>query len=213
MKKAAMWLKGHLLAGFYALALVLCVLSCLGTAIWDGIGYATGRLYPQELSLATAETQNVVVTDSGLWVSTTSDPQILLTSTQQIRTVRWVTQSDTVAGEIEGYYARNGGFSLRDRIFGRTTKTAGEAVLWFPISGGSTVRIDPVGRAGAVFAGGADEAVLYINEPRSFISYFVLDASQVFWLLVLPAIVAAIADWVKQMAGIIRIHKKQEGQK
>ena len=44
MKKFAAWFSRHTLPGFYALAAVLTVLSCLLAAGYDALGFATVTL-------------------------------------------------------------------------------------------------------------------------------------------------------------------------
>jgi hypothetical protein len=199
MKKIGNFFLTHLLAGFYALAIVLTLLCCLAAAAWDGLGYATGRIRTESFPLDTLTVQDIIQTDSGLWVSSGSDPQILLSADQKIRSVTWNTAQTAVITEAEGYYAKNGAdFSLRQRVWAKNA-AGGGAEIDFPLSGGNTVRIDPVGAAGTILAQSGDEAVLTINAPRSFWSYFSLRAEQAIALLLLPAVAAAIADWVRSV--------------
>ncbi len=202
MKKLFSLWAAHLLLGFYALAAALALLSCLGTAAWDGLGYATGRLHTEEIPLSGIQTQDILQTDGGLWVSSGADPQFLLSADQPIRNVVWQAESAAVAQQAEGYYAHNGaGFSLRRRVWAKSTDTAGGLELDFPLSGGQNARIDPVGAAGVVLAGGQGETTLRINVPRPLASYFCLRAQQVFWLLLAPALAAALMDWARGIAG------------
>ncbi|MCI2047006.1 MAG: hypothetical protein LKJ90_04755 [Faecalibacterium sp.] len=211
MKKAVSFWAAHLLAGFYMLAAVLTVLLCLGAAAWDSLGYATGRLHTEEISLSDVSVQDILQTDSGLWVSSGADPQLLLSADQPIRNVVWQTESEAVAQQAEGYYARNGaGFSLRRRVWAKSTDAAGGLELDFPLSGGQAARIDPVGAAGVVLAGANGETTLRINVPRPLSSYFCLRAQQVFWLLLAPALAAAITDWARS---VVRAHKNAAGAK
>jgi hypothetical protein len=190
MKKQFAFVRAHRLASLYALAAVLTVLGCLFAALWDAAGYATGRLHTETVPFSSLTAQDIVCSGSGVWVSSGDDPQLLLTADQTVRTVRWETPADPTAAE--GYYGRAGSFSLRRRVFGQAAEKGG-ALLVFPLPGGSTVRIDPAASAGVVLAQGAD-AVLYLNEPQPLWRYFALRPQQWFWLLVIPAALAAVWD-------------------
>ena len=99
----------HLVAACYLLALALWALWALGNAGWDALGFATGRLTTVEVPLSSLQSQDVALTDEGLWVTTGADPQFHLELGQPVRSVLFATDAPTSG--FEGYWA--GAFTVR----------------------------------------------------------------------------------------------------
>ena len=202
MKKFAAWVSRHTLPGFYALAAVLTVLSCLLAAGYDALGFATGRLSTQQIPLEQLAAQEILCTEEGIWVTIGADPQFLVEADgQPVRNIVW--QTDAPAAGAEGYYAKNGaGFSLRRRVWARRDAASGALVFRFPLSGGSLARIDPAGDYGVVLAENGAHAVLTVNARLPLTEYFRLRSGQWFWLVLGPALAAALWDqaawWLKK---------------
>ena len=177
MKRVFAWAAAHLVAACYLLALALWALWALGNAGWDALGFATGRLTTVEVPLSSLQSQDVALTDEGLWVTTGADPQFHLELGQPVRSVLFAT--DAPASGFEGYWAGAG-------------QDFSGVLLVFPEAAG-TLRIDPAAGAGVVLAEG-ENAALTVNVPVAFWRYFVLRAGQALALAVLPAAAAVLAD-------------------
>lgn len=193
MKGFFRWCRAHKLAACYGLALALTVLGCLAVAGWDALGFATGRLYTVQLPLSGLQAQDILCTEEGVWVTAGSDPQLLVQAQgQPIRNIVW--QTSAPAAPAEAYYASDGAdYSLRRRVYaGRDA--GGGLVFRFPLSGGSTVRLDPAAGAGVVLAENGADACLTVNARLPLWRYFCLRGEQWCALAVLPAVAAALWD-------------------
>ena len=189
MKRVFAWAAAHLVAACYLLALALWALWALGNAGWDAVGFATGRLTTVQVPLSSLTSQDVALTDEGLWVTTGADPQFHLQAGQPVRSVLFETGAP--ASGFEGYYGKAGqDASLRRRVWAFETDV-GQVTLVFPM-GSSTVRIDPAGSEGVVL-GDADTA-LVVNAPLPLGRYFLPLGEQALALAVLPALLAALWD-------------------
>lgn len=189
MKRVFAWAAAHLVAACYLLALALWALWALGNAGWDALGFATGRLTTVEVPLSSLQSQDVALTDEGLWVTTGADPQFHLELGQPVRSVLFAT--DAPASGFEGYWADAGqDFSLRRRVWAGET---GSGVLLMLPEAAGTLRIDPAAGAGVVLAE-SENAALTVNAPVAFWRYFVPRAGQALALAVLPAAAAVLAD-------------------
>ena len=93
MKRVFAWAAAHLVADCYLLALALWALWALGNAGWDALGFATGRLTTVEVPLSSLQSQDVALTDEGLWVTTGADPQFHLELGQPVRSVLFATDA------------------------------------------------------------------------------------------------------------------------
>ena len=175
MKRVFAWAAAHLVAACYLLALALWALWALGNAGWDALGFATGRLTTVEVPLSSLQSQDVALTDEGLWVTTGADPQFHLELDQPVRSVLFAAGQD---------------FSLRRRVWAEETGSG--VLLVFP-EAADTLRIDPAAGAGVVLAEG-ENAALTVNAPVAFWRYFVPRAGQALALAVLPAAAAVLAD-------------------
>ena len=148
MKRVFAWAAAHLVAACYLLALALWALWALGNAGWDAVGFATGRLTTVQVPLSSLTSQDVALTDEGLWVTTGADPQFHLQAGQPVRSVLFETGAP--ASGFEGYWAGAGqDFSLRRRVW--ADETAGGVLLVLPKTA-QTLRIDPAAGAGVVLA-------------------------------------------------------------
>ena len=189
MKRVFAWAAAHLVAACYLLALALWALWALGNAGWDAVGFATGRLTTVQVPLSSLTSQDVALTDEGLWVTTGADPQFHLQAGQPVRSVLFETGAP--AAGFEGYWAGAGkDFSLRRRVW--ADETAGGVLLVLPKTA-QTLRIDPAAGAGVVLAEG-ENASLTVNAPVAFWRYFVPRAGQALALAVLPAAAAVALD-------------------
>ena len=189
MKRVFAWAAAHLVAACYLLALALWALWAFGSAGWDALGRATGRLAGGDIPLATLQSQDIALTDEGLWVTTGADPQFHLQAGQPVRSVLFETGAP--ASGFEGYWADGGqDFSLRRRVW--ADETAGGVLLVLP-EAAQTLRIDPAAGAGVVLAEG-ENASLTVNPPVAFWRYFVPRAEQALALAVLPAAAAVALD-------------------
>ena len=189
MKQVFAWAAAHLVAACYLLALALWALWALGNAGWDAVGFATGRLTTVQVPLSSLTSQDVALTDEGLWVTTGADPQFHLQAGQPVRSVLFETGAP--ASGFEGYWAGAGkDFSLRRRVW--ADETAGGVLLVLPKTA-QTLRIDPAAGAGVVLAEG-ENASLTVNAPVAFWRYFVPRAGQALALAVLPAAAAVALD-------------------
>ena len=189
MKRVFAWAAAHLVAACYLLALALWALWALGNAGWDAVGFATGRLTTVQVPLSSLTSQDVALTDEGLWVTTGADPQFHLQAGQPVRSVLFETGAQ--ASGFEGYWAGAGqDFSLRRRVW--ADETAGSVLLVLPKTA-QTLRIDPAAGAGVVLAEG-ENASLTVNAPVAFWRYFVPRAGQALALAVLPATAAVALD-------------------
>lgn len=189
MKRVFAWAAAHLVAACYLLALALWALWALGNAGWDALGFATGRLTTAEVPLSALQSQDVALTEGGLWVTTGADPQFHLEAGQPVRSVLFRTSAP--AAGFEGYWAGAGqDFSLRRRVWADETETG---VLLVLPEGASTLRIDPAAGAGVVLAEGED-ASLTLNESVALWRYLVPRAGQALALAALPAAAAVLFD-------------------
>ena len=189
MKRVFAWAAAHLVAACYLLALALWALWALGNAGWDALGFATGRLTTVEVPLSSLQSQDIALTEGGLWVTTGADPQFHLETGQPVRSVFIAT--DAPAAGFEGYWAGAGqDFSLRRRVFARDVE--GGVLLVFPETA-ERLRIDPAAGAGVVLAEG-ESASLAVNRPLALWRYFVPRAGQVLALAALPAAAAVLFD-------------------
>lgn len=189
MKRVFAWAAAHLVAVCYLLALALWALWALGNAGWDAVGFATGRLTTVHVPLSSLQSQDIALTDEGLWVTTGADPQFHLQAGQPVRSVLFETGAP--ASGFEGYWADGGqDFSLRRRVW--ADETAGGVLLVLP-EAAKTLRIDPAAGAGVVLAEG-ENASLTVNPPVDFWRYFVPRAEQALALAVLPAAAAVALD-------------------
>ena len=189
MKRVFAWAAAHLVAVCYLLALALWALWALGNAGWDAVGFATGRLTTVHVPLSSLQSQDIALTDEGLWVTTGADPQFHLQAGQPVRSVLFETGAP--ASGFEGYWADGGqDFSLRRRVW--ADETAGGVLLVLP-EAAKTLRIDPAAGAGVVLAEG-ENASLTVNPPVAFWRYFVPRAGQALALAVLPAAAALALD-------------------
>ena len=189
MKRVFAWAAAHLVAACYLLALALWALWALGNAGWDAVGLATGRLTTVYVPLSSLQSQDIALTDEGLWVTTGADPQFHLQAGQPVRSVLFETGAP--ASGFEGYWADGGqDFSLRRRVW--ADETAGGVLLVLP-EAAQTLRIDPAAGAGVVLAEG-ENASLTVNPPVAFWRYFVPRAEQALALAVLPAAAAVALD-------------------
>ena len=189
MKRVFAWAAAHLVAVCYLLALVLWALWALGNAGWDAVGFATGWLTTVHVPLSSLQSQDIALTDEGLWVTTGADPQFHLQAGQPVRSVLFATGAP--ASGFEGYWADGGqDFSLRRRVW--ADETAGGVLLVLP-EAAKTLRIDPAAGAGVVLAEG-ENASLTVNPPVAFWRYFVPRAEQALALAVLPAAAAVALD-------------------
>ena len=189
MKRVFAWAAAHLVAACYLLALALWALWALGNAGWDAVGFATGRLTTVQVPLSSLTSQDVALTDEGLWVTTGADPQFHLQAGQPVRSVLFETGAP--ASGFEGYWADGGqDFSLRRRVW--ADETAGGVLLVLP-EAAKTLRIDPAAGVGVVLAEG-ENASLTVNPPVAFWRYFVPRAEQALALAVLPAAAAVALD-------------------
>ena len=189
MKRVFAWAAAHLVAACYLLALALWALWALGNAGWDAVGFATGRLTTVQVPLSSLTSQDVALTDEGLWVTTGADPQFHLQAGQPVRSVLFETGAP--ASGFEGYWADGGqDFSLRRRVW--ADETAGGVLLVLP-EAAKTLRIDPAAGVGVVLAEG-ENASLTVNAPVAFWRYFVPRAGQALALAVLPAAAAVALD-------------------
>ena len=189
MKRVFAWAAAHLVAACYLLALALWALWALGNAGWDAVGFATGRLTTVHVPLSSLQSQDIALTDEGLWVTTGADPQFHLQAGQPVRSVLFET--DAPASGFEGYWAAAGqDFSLRRRVFAQGVEDG--VLLVFPETA-DTIRIDPAAGAGVVLAQGEDTA-LTVNAPVAFWRYFVPRAEQALALAALPAAAAVLLD-------------------
>ena len=189
MKRVFAWAAAHLVAACYLLALALWALWALGNAGWDALGFATGRLTTVEVPLSSLQSQDIALTEGGLWVTTGADPQFHLETGQPVRSVFIAT--DAPAAGFEGYWAGAGeDFSLRRRVFAQQVE--GGVLLVFP-ERAQTIRIDPAAGAGVVLGEGED-AFLTVDGPLALWRYFVPRAEQALALAALPAAAAVLAD-------------------
>ena len=189
MKRVFAWAAAHLVAACYLLALALWALWALGNAGWDAVGFATGRLTTVQVPLSSLTSQDVALTDEGLWVTTGADPQFHLQAGLPVRSVLFETGAP--ASGFEGYWADGGqDFSLRRRVW--ADETAGGVLLVLP-EAAKTLRIDPAAGVGVVLAEG-ENASLTVNPPVAFWRYFVPRAEQALALAVLPAAAAVALD-------------------
>ena len=189
MKRVFAWAAAHLVAACYLLALALWALWALGNAGWDALGFATGRLTTVEVPLSSLQSQDVALTDEGLWVTTGADPQFHLEAGQPVRSVLFETSAP--ASGFEGYWAGGGqDFSLRRRVWADETETG---VLLVLPKAADVLRIDPGAGAGVVLAQG-ENAALTVNEPVALWRYFAPRAEQALALGALPAAAAVLFD-------------------
>lgn len=189
MKRVFAWAAAHLVAACYLLALALWALWAFGSAGWDALGRATGRLAGGDIPLATLQSQDIALTDEGLWVSTGADPQLIFNGGRSVRSVFLATDADPAG--FEGYWAAAGqDFSLRRRVFGEAVD--GGVLLVLPAAA-DTIRIDPAAGAGVVLAE-SENAALSVNVAVPLWRYFVPRAEQGLALAALPAAAAVLAD-------------------
>lgn len=189
MKRVFAWAAAHLVAACYLLALALWALWALGNAGWDALGFATRRLATGSVPLSTLQSQDIALTDEGLWVTTGADPQFIFAGGRPVRSV--LLETDAPASGFEGYWAGAGqDFSLRRRVWAEETEAG--VLLVFPAAA-DTIRIDPAAGAGVVLAEG-ENATLTVNAPVAFWRYFVPRAEQALALAALPAAAAVLAD-------------------
>lgn len=185
----------RLLCLCYAAFFVVSVLFCAGNLARDRIRRMTGSLFEQTVSVEQFDLYNVEKAEGdNLWVSTTSDPRMLLRDcperiTRVDFTVRYLTQ---MPGEFTLFYMPKAGMEEFDANYRLWAYQKNDTQWSFNLSGGKTygLRIDP-----GIFAGTMMEITdITLNAKQPALSFFVPGRSWAWAFVVFPALIASALD-------------------
>lgn len=184
----------------------------LAALLWLAQG-VYGRLYDTALDPHTAlPTEAFELADltpagelSGAWITTSGDPQMVLTGLegQRLRTVSYVPEwLDGDPWECCLYYVNSPGepFSQDKRVFPRV-EAGGRYVYTLPRGRIAALRIDPCSPAeGQTVTFAFLLNCVDLNYPTTLprgLAYFLPSWYQLFCLLLYPALAAAALDWLR----------------
>lgn len=180
--------------------LVLCysvyILFQLGSGLW-GIVFDTvlkigGKLEPQTLSIEQFEMVNLAPEQTG-WRSQTADPQLLYLLDGYALNLRVKMQFDATPGELDLYYTQKAGedFDKYRRVWA-VQQPDGSYLYTLPRTKIHTLRLDP----GSAENLGIQIEEIQINQSVSINRYFDISLNGLFCLVVYPALVAAILQYL-----------------
>lgn len=188
---------------------LLCLLAA--AALWlacavarlafDAIGYATGRLHTQTITLADTEYYTLYGlerTGEDALLSTDWDAQLLLTPGQSVRTLRLIARYSRDTCEKDLYYHLPGqGYTQRLRVW--PTRTGAEEYRYaVPLYAGQNLRLDLCDETGVEVTG----LTIVLNEPQPLWRYFLPTLWQLFWLAAAAGLTACGLSAAMGAAGL-----------
>lgn len=177
-------------AVLYGLGAAGLVLYMLANFALDSILYTAGVLREQTVTLADAALYQLVdLEQTGLdtLTSRTGDAQLLLTPGQPVRRLRLVAEYGAGSHERDLYYhLPGGGYSARLRVWPVRTADGAGWVYTVPRWAGQNVRLDLVDTAPVTVR----VTAIVLNERLPWYRYFIPAPWQLFWLAVLPGLLA-----------------------
>lgn len=195
-----------LLACCYGLCLLIWLLLGLGLFVYNRALYASGVLAPAVLSMDDFTKEGIEPLEGG-WVTTTSDPKLILNDpAQRVDTLR-TSFTGLYPLQVEAaFYAKHGQpYSLRRMVYAQQ-QGAGQ-LYWLPAGGGQNLRLDPDSAVGNILHSGE----MVINEKRPFYAFFWPSATGVVVLLAAPALLAGGLAILRQGAEEWCAYKKKKG--
>ncbi len=197
MKKMKHFKQTHpglfLVCACYIVALLLAFLFHTGQFVLNRVLYASGALQATVLQMEDFTPTQLERLDDGRWVTTGSDPSLLLNDANlRVDTVRtqFVFTNEPL---IEtAFYAQPGeAHSLRQMVY---AEESGDGQVYFlPARGVQSLRIDPDSSYGNIFEVGE----IVLNEPRPFWVFYIPGGVEIGILLLVPAFVAGFLSVVQ----------------
>ncbi len=178
---------------FSILAIVAFVLICFAS---DRILRASGLLENEIFYWEDIVPIEIITLPDGKVYSYSIDPQILLPQKDQlVSTVRLMMDFEGELGELAAYYKTAGqqDFSVQDRVFGYFDN---DGVLFdFGLKNVTEIRIDPASYATTLGIFNSIE----INPVRNLSEYFSLNGSTLYFVILIPAMIAASICTIKHV--------------
>ncbi len=180
----------------YITAIVAVLSFVILSFATDRILRATGLLQSETLTFDDVMMWEIIPTDNGKMFSFSIDPQIHLPEKEQlISSVELKMFLEEETGELAAYYKTSGEeeYSVANRVFGY--KDDEGVVFDFGLKKVTSIRLDP---ASYVTVLGVFNGV-EINPQRSFADFFRISGATVYFLALIPAMIAAVVCTFKQV--------------
>ncbi|MBP1550845.1 MAG: hypothetical protein J6C04_01050 [Oscillospiraceae bacterium] len=181
-------------------AAVLCVLWLGKNAVAFGAETAAragGKMETVTLSADDFELIGIVKAENGSYVTTDSDPQLVLNGDMKISRITLNCTFSVSPGEMVVYYSEKDGqgYSATKRYwFYPDSTNLSSYTAQMPMKNYKSIRIDPTTIAGNTMA--IDSIVL--NSPKSIGEHFAVSFKNIFNLLVYSCLIAAVITIVKE---------------
>lgn len=182
----------------YALFAAIWILGGSASCLGDTLARASGKMATETFDFTNTETVGLQLTGAGTAISTTNDPQILITCDKKVRSVEAEFVFSESPGEVNLYYQnKNEGFSDRKKIWGAAQN--GGAYRF--VLGGqsiSVLRLDPCS------VGGVEITLksITVNPKGGLAQYFHLDGEILFKFLLYPGLLGGVLLTVAEWLGV-----------
>lgn len=197
------------MAKLFYLAGILCLIAAMViTFAADTVLYASGRMHPQTITLADTDLYTLVDMEwdgADTLTALSGDVQLYLQPGQRVRTLRLVAKYDSdMSYERDLYWhLPGGGYTPKRRVW----PTAGPDGSWLytvPLLAGQNLRLDLADQSGVHI----ELKALEINQRPAWYHYFIPTLWQLFWLAVVPGLLACAAALVQD---VIKIRQTKKG--
>lgn len=189
----------------YLLGAAGLMLSMLLTFALDTLGYATGILREQTITLADTQRYtcvNLEQTEDGTLTSLTGDAQLLLDTQGRVRSLRLAAQYPRGdASEMDLYWHLPGrGYTAAQRVW--PVRCGGNAGWCYtvPWLAGQNLRLDLADQSGVA----VQVQAIILNERPAWYRYFIPTLSQLFWLAAVPGLLACAVMLGRELAAARR---------
>lgn len=198
----------RLLAVCYSIFVIGSVLACLFSAAEDGVQRALGNVQQQEVSMTDFEWIDLEQNEENTYYSTSYDPRLILTNPPEY--VRTITVSANFInldpGEFCVFYKPEPDMEEFDANYRVWAKENDDGTYSFTLPNSKVygLRFDPGIYAGIIFT--IDSITL--NAPQSLFARFIPTRVWLLALLVIPAFIASIVQYLASVFIALRTRKE-----
>ena len=196
MKKIFKKTKAPIPVFCYLLALIMYIIWGLLGFSYSTVLRSTGSITTHNLTPTEVQLVDIIILPDGTLQSTSVDPQILFP--KDLGVIESLTMQIDFSG-IEGehtlYHEKNieNPFGMYNRVW--PTENQDNVFVYTPPIGTKTIRLDPTDVNGMIMEVGE----ITVNEQKSFFDFFKMDGGDVFYMVVIPALVASFISLVLEI--------------